>query len=195
MSTPKIIVPRPDPTISSSGLSSSSNPPCYRAHRWGGMSHVPWWSLGVYECNPVWSIRPLLLAPPPLGILPRPILHKFFRHPRNTPGRLVAKPLQDIQHFPHYHPTFAAVQQHCMWHCLVHHTKVPKYLPHFLQHFRYHTPLSPHFPQVMEHRRPIANTHTCERGSSIFYAMSQINFLSTTRESLPRMWSTARKNG
>ena len=67
MSTPKIIVPRPDPTISSSGLYPASNPPRYRAYRWGRMPPVPRCSPAVSECTPARGIRPLLLASPPPG--------------------------------------------------------------------------------------------------------------------------------
>ena len=43
--------------------------------------------------------------------------------------------------------------------------------------------------------RPFTHTRTCERGSSLFSAMTQISWESTTRASLPRILSTEITNG
>ena len=52
-STPKINVPRPDPTISSYGSSLASDPPWYRVHKRSGMPPVPQCLPAIYECTPV----------------------------------------------------------------------------------------------------------------------------------------------
>ena len=149
-STSQIRLPRFDLTISSSGSSLESTTPWYRAHRWGGMTPVPRWLPYVSECTPVWGIIPLLLAPPPPGDIPT-----FFRHPHNPSVRPVVKPLQDLQNFPRHHPTFSALQHHCMCHCFVHHPMSPHCCSHLCRHLIYHPPPSPHFLQVLEHCYPI----------------------------------------
>ena len=69
-STPRINLPRPDPTISSSRLSPASSPHQYIVHKWGCMPTLLLRLPAVSECTNVWGVSLMLLLPPPPGDIP-----------------------------------------------------------------------------------------------------------------------------
>ena len=88
------------------------------------------------------------------GIFPITVRHRFHRHPRNMYVHPLVKPLQDLQHLPHNHLTFAAAQQHCLRQCLIHYPTGLHHRSRLFQHPQNRPLPYPRFLQVMEHCRP-----------------------------------------
>ena len=72
-STPKIHLPRPDPTISSSGFPAPALP-WYRFHKWNRIPPVSLWLPDISECTSGWSVITRLPVLPTLGDFTIPCL-------------------------------------------------------------------------------------------------------------------------